>query len=96
MKLQFTPIFYPVDMGNSAPMTESESKIFIGIWLIMNIIWFISLIPFSIRSFKNLRIDYFNDRVEHGELWMFFDVIMVFVWVIILLVLCGIFVSKFL
>lgn len=38
INLQMVPIFLPYDSGNSAPMTENDVKVLIGIFIVWNII----------------------------------------------------------
>lgn len=91
--LQFTPIFIPT--GDSAPMTDADVKAFIGIWIVLNIIWAIGWIIYGIRylvyKFRN-DLSYF----EMFESLVFGNIAMVVCWVLIGLVYAGVVVSRFL
>ena len=95
------PIIMPIPYNsNSAPMTDQDLKILIGIWIILNTL---SLISWCITGIKYLI--YLERRKKNKYLdWYFrwdnlllgcWDFCMAFFWVLILTVWAGTFIAKF-
>lgn len=87
------PIFIPSG-GHSAPMTEHEGNVIISIWIILNILWVISLLISLIRWLPTRNKSYYarHDRWDIDGLGIFLvplDLIMLFTWACILLIKAG-------
>jgi hypothetical protein len=89
VNLQMIPIFIPSGGG---PMTDSDVKIMLGIWIVLNTLWVISwLISVVKYVLKRKRGGYYGFRWD-GEwdlLLIYFDVVMVIIWVAIILYWLG-------
>jgi len=96
------PIFIP--SGDSGPMSEHDSKLMLSIWVIINTLWLISWMCTGIRYLIYLKknksgkrdwhtrwLDYFDETA----LFLIWDVIMAFIWAVILLCVAGEFLMKF-
>lgn len=107
MILQSMPIIIPVDYGNSGPMTEEDSKMLIGVWIVLNMLWIsgriMTLIRWVIysrrfrdtwRSKRNLWE--YRMEIADGMLMIVGDGFMLLMWIGIALFASGSFIGKFL
>lgn len=93
------PVFIPT--GDSTPMTPYQVKVLIGAWIVLNIIWALSLLYSLIRYFIERRqaTGYMKDNVYFRDSGTtdIPDLIMMVLWGIILLILAGAYIAdKFL
>ncbi len=97
--LQMYPVIIPYDSGNGAPITDKEIKLFIGVWIVLNVLWMISLVVRGIKYLVNKKR---NDSSIDTVFGSFFDrinlldFIIIVIWGFITLIGIGYFVSKFL
>jgi len=87
INLQVIPIMVPYDSGNSAPMTDSDVSLLLGVWVVFNIWWIISWI---ITGVKYLFCKY----PERFELAYMLDIICIIVWFLIGIIKAGEFIAK--
>ncbi len=95
--LQMVPIFIP--SGGGGPMTESEYKTMIGVWILLNGLWVISII-ISVIKYLTKRYDWgyspnrwYNNWDEIG--WLLIqDGLMILIWVIIGIIEAGEFIGN--
>jgi heme/copper-type cytochrome/quinol oxidase subunit 2 len=79
------PIYYPVDSGPSAPITDEEAKFFLAVIISIYILWIISFfITWFLykKSIKKGEKYYFRDNGSYREFrydspWLIIDAIMV-------------------
>lgn len=87
------PIIVPIHSGGGGEMTDKDIKIFIGIFIVLNIWWVISLLitlfknKFKIKELLYCRFD---------ELIGILDFAMFLIWLFVILGFLGYQVSKFL
>lgn len=87
INLQMIPVMIPYDSGNSAPMTDNDVSVILGIWILLNIWWVISWI---ITGIKALIYKY----SERFELAYVLDAICIIIWFFIGLFKGGEFIAK--
>ena len=91
------PIFIP--SGGGGPMTEAESKTMIGVWVLINCLWLISLAISGVK-YLTKRYDWGYGPNRWDSQWdeigvlILFDVFMLFIWVIIGLIKAGEFIGN--
>lgn len=93
MTLLNYPIIIPIHSGNGSPMTDKDIKILLGIFILLNILWVISWVISLIRFKFN-----FKEANDHRSDSYFevFDMIMYFIWGILVLYFGGTFIASFL
>lgn len=89
---------YPVNTGPHRPMTDEESKVMLGVFIVLNIIWLLNTLRIlwinrPIKSFSNF-YEYF-DFLE-APISVMLNAIMIVIWVIIILVGLGSIIANFL
>lgn len=96
--LQYMPMPIIRDSGNSSPMTDSEVKVLLAIWILMNIIWGISWIWTLIAKFIFKRGNRWDSYgfCDRNDFWLPLYVVMLIAWVLYFLFLGGQLLSKFL
>lgn len=92
--LQMYPVMIPY---NSAPLTKESATLMVGIFIVLNIIWVITLIVASLLYWRNLdrpSIEeyFFADNILLGLL----NVVMLVCWGFILLSVAGLWVVNYL